>query len=235
MDKKSLKIWINKKEKYLQVAADAIKIRRKFVSQKRYSSSGFKCRYPIVDAELLKWRDEKKHKKGERILKWRLQEQPEVIGAKYGIAIGQDWVEKWSQRHKKSNQSEQRQHKLSIDEQIKDAQCFHVWQRSIAENPQFVLYTEDYGNAGEVPDSLVAYLSKCIRSTNDVGTDNVVRLSSFTPNDSKRLCGLLIVPIVQQQRYRVFISNNNSAAFQPRPEERRRYDTHVHVSLTPGL
>ena len=106
-----------------------------------------------------------RRKKGERILKWRLHEQAELIGAKYGIVIGQQWVEKWSQRHKKSNQSEKRQHKLSLDEQVKYTQDFHEWQRSIAENPQFVLYPEDHVNADEVPDSLVGYLSKSMKSS----------------------------------------------------------------------
>ena len=165
----------------------------------------------MVDAELLQWWDDTKKKKGERILKWGLHEQAELIGAKYGI--GQQWVEKWSQRHKKSNQSEKRQHKLSLDEQVKYTQDFHEWQRSIAENPQFVLYPEDHVNADEVPDSLVGYLSKSIKSMNDVGTDNVVRLSPFTPDDSKRLCTLLIVvenvPVGQPQRYKAFIIYKN--------------------------
>uniref|UniRef100_A0A7S1N6N3 Uncharacterized protein n=1 Tax=Eutreptiella gymnastica TaxID=73025 RepID=A0A7S1N6N3_9EUGL len=123
-----------------------------------------------------------------------VNEQAALIGvstASTVLLLGKIWRRSGANNTQKK-QREKRQHN-SIDEQINCTQDFHGWQRSIADHLQFDLQSHDYVNADEVPDSLVGFLSRRMKSMNDVGTDNVARLPPLTPNDAKRLCTLLIV------------------------------------------
>ena len=99
-------------------------------------------------------------------------------------------------------------------------------------------HDEDHVNADEGVDSLVGYLSRCIKSMHNVGTDNGVRRPHLLKIIYSACLALLVVVhnvgIGQQQQYTAVVINTNGADWKLRPEERGGWDSHVHVRFPPS-